>query len=83
MLSISVPSLSLSSQISETLSTLFLSKLAIPERSLFSESKVAISSPLSDILSEVKIAFLKEASKVNRLIVFTDPDSAGESIKIS
>ena len=25
-----------------------------------------------------KIAFLKEAAKVNKLIVFTDPDEAGE-----
>ena len=32
-------------------------------------------------LSKDKIEFLKEASKVNKLIVFTDPDNAGESIK--
>ena len=28
-----------------------------------------------------KIAFLKEAAKVNKLIVFTDPDEAGEKIR--
>jgi len=32
-------------------------------------------------ISKDKIAFLKEASKVNKLIVFTDPDEAGETIK--
>lgn len=32
-------------------------------------------------ISKDKIAFLKEANKVNKLIVFTDPDNAGESIK--
>lgn len=32
-------------------------------------------------VSKDKIAFLKEANKVNKLIVFTDPDGAGENIK--
>lgn len=32
-------------------------------------------------ISKDKIEFLKEASKVNRLIAFTDPDEAGETIK--
>ena len=32
-------------------------------------------------LSSDKIAFLKEASKVNKLIIFTDPDEAGKTIK--
>ena len=32
-------------------------------------------------INEEKIAFLLEASKVNKLIIFTDPDEAGEKIK--
>ena len=32
-------------------------------------------------VSQEKIAFLKEASKVNKLIIFTDPDDAGEKIR--
>ena len=32
-------------------------------------------------LSKEKIEFLNEASKVNNLIVFTDPDKAGEEIR--
>lgn len=31
-------------------------------------------------LNKEKIAFLKEARKVNRLIIYTDPDEAGERI---
>ncbi len=32
-------------------------------------------------LSKEKITFLKDASKVRRLIIFTDPDEAGEEIR--
>ena len=32
-------------------------------------------------VNEVKITFLKEAAKVNKLIIFTDPDEAGERIR--
>lgn len=32
-------------------------------------------------ISQEKINFLLEASKVNKLIIFTDPDEAGEKIK--
>ena len=32
-------------------------------------------------ISEEKIDFLLEANKVNKLIIFTDPDDAGKSIK--
>ena len=32
-------------------------------------------------LCEEKIAFLNEAKKVNKLIIFTDPDEAGEKIR--
>lgn len=34
-------------------------------------------------LSEDKIEFLRNASKVNKLIVYTDPDDAGEKIRNS
>ena len=32
-------------------------------------------------ISQEKISFLLKANKVNKLIIFTDPDEAGESIK--
>ena len=32
-------------------------------------------------VSQEKVTFLKEASKVNKLIIFTDPDEAGEKIR--
>ena len=32
-------------------------------------------------LDDEKIRFLKEASKVNKLIIYTDPDEAGEMIR--
>ena len=32
-------------------------------------------------VSQEKVLFLKEASKVNKLIIFTDPDEAGEKIR--
>lgn len=32
-------------------------------------------------VSQDKVAFLKEAAKANKLIIFTDPDEAGEKIR--
>ena len=32
-------------------------------------------------VSQEKVAFLKEASEVNKLIIFTDPDEAGDKIR--